>query len=485
MGIFDKAKSTINSLFEKRTDSWINSSTGLGLHRGRVGATRVKMPAVLGFDDLSNLYTSNGLARRIVNSLVDDSMRGNFIDVSDDEVKEEFKRLNLIKYIKETCYFSRLFGGAILVAFVDDGQDMDKPLNKKNLYKIVHFKVFDKQWITWYENDIIRPYLSERFGLPEFYYLNSPWHTQELMLKVHHSRCFLLDGVCTTEMRRRQRQNFGDSVLQSCFDNLRQYGLVSEASAEIVNDFIQVIVKLNGLASNMSRQGGREDLAMRAESLDLTRSTANLIFLDADKEDYEKKASSVAGLSDLWGKFAESMCAATGYPMTRLFGRSPGGLNSTGENDMRNYYDLVSAYRNDELAPLIDWLMNLITLQKTWEGEKEIEWNFCNLVEQTPLENAELKKKYAEIDAMYIDRGAIDAGEAWQERFGGEEFKEDIQLKKQEPQEDPLLDKETEAMMNSILSKEQNANQEKAKQDRRDIAEQEAIKNLQKLVDKL
>lgn len=484
MKIIDKAKNTITSLFEKRTDNFINTRTGLGQYSGRIGATRVKPSLALSYEDLDSLYASNGLARRIVNSLVDDSMRGKFIETKDEEIKEEFKRLALIKNIKEACYFSRLFGGAILVAFVDDGQDMDKPLNKKNINKIVHFKIFDKNWISWYEHELIKNYLSERFGLPEFYYLNSPWHTTDAMIKVHHTRCFVLDGVSTTERRRRKQNDFGDSVLQSCFENLRQYGLVSEASAEIVQDFIQVIIKINNLDNKMTRQGGSADLAIRAEALDLSRSNANLIFLDSDKEDYDKKASSVAGLSDLWGKFAESMCAATGYPMTRLFGQSPGGLNSTGESDMRNYYDLVSAYRNDEITPLLDWLIDIITLQKTWTGKNKVEWSFTNLVEQTPLDNAELKKKYAEIDCMYIDRGAIDGGEAWQERFGGDEFKEEIKLKKLE-REELGLDDETMSMMTSMLSKEESAKKEKAKQDKRDKEEREALESLRKLTEKL
>lgn len=484
MGIIDKAKNTIASLFEKRTDNFINNRTGLGQYSGRVGATRVKPSFALNYEDLDSLYAGNGLARRIVNSLVDDSMRGNFIETKDDEIKEEFKRLNLIKDIKEACYFSRLFGGAILVAFIDDGQDMDKPLNEKNVNKVVHFKIFDRRWISWYEHELIKNYLSERFGLPEFYYLNSPWHTADAMIKVHHTRCFVLDGVSTTERRRRQQNDFGDSVLQSCFENLKQYGLVSEASAEIVQDFIQVIIKINNLDHKMTSKDGGAKLAVRAEALDLSRSSANLIFLDSEKEDYEKKASSVAGLSELWGKFAESMCAATGYPMTRLFGRSPGGLNSTGESDMRNYYDLVSAYRNDEITPLLDWLIKIITLQKTWKGTDKIEWSFSNLVEQTPLENAELKKKYAEIDCMYIDRGAIDAGETWQERFGGDEFKEDIKLKKLE-RDELSIDDETMSMMSSMLNKEEESKKEKAKQDRKDKEEQEALKSLKKLTEKL
>ena len=47
-----------------------------------------------------------------------------------------------------------------------------------------------------------------------------------------------------------------------------------------------------------------------------------------------------------------------------------------------------------------------------------------------------MKKLYAEIDWGYIDRGAIDAGSTWQERFGKGEFQKNIQLKRLERDDD-------------------------------------------------
>jgi phage-related protein (TIGR01555 family) len=326
--------------------------------------------------------------------------------------------------------------------------------------------VFDKSQISWQEADLNRDFLSPNFALPEFYTITSFKNSADTsILKIHASRCKVLDGITTSHLKRRTNLGWGDSVLQACYDSLRYYGIVAESSAEIITDFIQVIIKINGLADKMVKDVGRQQIADRGDSIDESRSSANLIFLDSVGEDYEKKSSSVAGLADLWDRFSESVCAATGYPATRLFGRSPGGLNSTGDSDLKNYYDLVSAYRSDEIEPIINWILNFITHQQEWGSDKDIEWSFASLVEQTPLEDAKLKKLYAEIDWGYIDRGAIDAGNTWQERFGKGEFQENIQLKQLERDADFTDLEELEII--SDLKKEESQIKEESNTERK------------------
>ena len=464
----------ITSVF--RMDSWINNFTGFGLVDGRVGNTRVKSSTFLPYWTLSEMYYGNGLAKRIVNSFVDDALRNGFLECGDEDIKKTFKKLGLSKLIKEACYFSRLYGGSMIIAFLDDGLELHEPVSENRINKIINFRVFDKSQISWTEADLNRNYLSSNFSKPDIYTISSPNNTIEApMLKVHETRCKILDGVTTSYLKRKTNAGWGDSVLQACFDSLRYYGLVNESSAEIIQDFIQVIIKINGLSAMMIKPGGKEQIQGRMKGLDFSRSTSNLIGIDADKEDYEKKSSSVAGLADLWDRFSESVCAATGYPATRLFGRSPGGLNSTGDSDLKNYYDLVSAYRSDEIEPIIDWILNLIVNQQEWKGEKEIEWSFASLVEQTPLEDAQLKKLYAEIDWGYIDRGAIEAGEAWQERFGKGEFKRDIELKQLEF--DVNFSDEEVAIIGNLQKKEEQKQEAKK--------ESETEKKAKKVLDNL
>ena len=390
-------------------------------------------------------------------------------------MKKALKKLKINKIMKDFFYFGRVYGGAILFARVDDGQELDKPLNFNRIHKVMGFTVYDAAKVTYSEEDTTRDYLSENFGEPEYYRFLLD---NQNFVKVHHTRCFRICGKQNISNRESNRL-IGYSVLQPCFEALRNYGLVSGASAEIVTDFIQVIIKLNDLDAKMQQPEGMNTIRRRMSLLDRSRSASNLIAIDSDKESYEKSASSVAGLSELWGKFAESICSVTGYPMTRLFGQSPGGLNSTGISDMRNYYDLVSAYRTDEIEPVLDWVVKLVLSQGEWSGDKDDVWSFASLVEQTPLEISQIKKTYAEIDCMYVDRGAIDAGEAWQERFGQDRFNEDIKLAIKEPEDDL-----TEDDLSSVVTLSEKEKDMK-KQRKKDDLEVEALVKLKNYVESI
>ena len=148
-------------------------------------------------------------------------------------------------------------------------------------------------------------------------------------------------------------QGWDDSVLQACYNSLRNYGIIANSSIEIVQDFVQVIMKMNGLSDKVAN-GQMDKVLARLDIIDRSRSGQNTILLDGDgSEDYEKRSSSISSLADLWDRFSEAICATTGIPATRLLGRSPAGLNSSGESDLKHWHDIVSAYREDQIEPCI------------------------------------------------------------------------------------------------------------------------------------
>ena len=190
-------------------------------------------------------------------------------------------------------------------------------------------------------------------------------------------------------------------------------------------------MKMSGLSDKAS-SGELDAVKKRLELIDRSRSSQNTIMLDSEGgEEYTKLPSSVSGLSELWEQFSETICATTGIPASRLFGRSPSGLNASGESDQKNWHDIVSSYREDQIEPCITWLIEILEKQQNWKTKPhDFTWTFPSLHNPSEVELAEIRKKYAEIDAIYIDRGGISASQAWQERFGTGQFQRDIQLAK-------------------------------------------------------
>ena len=424
----------IQSLFKGiRNDGWTNVVTNLGTSNSRTNSTLFKPTLALDQYTLAEIYKSNGIGKRIVNIVVDDAARG-FIE-GDALLIDELQRAQTKQKIIDAGSFGRLYGGAILVAFIDDGLEMHKPLNLNRINKLVSLKVFDRHQIQWTNDDLCRDFYKEHYGEPEVFTITSVQNymaDNNSFFKVHRSRCFIFGGERLVNTAKLYNQGWDVSVLQSCYEAIRNYGIVVNSSAEIVQDFIQVLMKMNGLSDKLIQEGGDAEIIKRMQWIDLSRSNANTILLDGDgSEDYEKKSSSVAGLAELWDRFSENICAVTGIPATRLFGKSPAGLNATGTSDMQNWYDIVRAYRGDQIEPCLKWLIDILKNQKSWTKKPtNWEWEFPSLTAPSEGEWADIKKKYAEIDCMYIDRGAIEPSECWQERFGQGSFQTNITLAK-------------------------------------------------------
>jgi hypothetical protein len=114
--------------------------------------------------------------------------------------------------------------------------------------------------------------------------------------------------------------------------------------------------------------------------------------------------------------------ADTGYPITRLFGVSPAGMNATGESDMRNYYDKVRSRQQRVLKPM---LLRVVQIISEWQKLPEPFIEFRPLKQMSEKEQAELEKLQADKDQAvantyktYIDMGAMEPYEARYLQFG-------------------------------------------------------------------
>ncbi len=68
------------------------------------------------------------------------------------------------------------------------------------------------------------------------------------------------------------------------------------------------------------------------------------------------------GLADCYQQFIMDISGAAEIPVTRLFGRSPSGLNATGESDLQNYYDMIAEKQESVLRPILNKLLPVFVL---------------------------------------------------------------------------------------------------------------------------
>jgi phage-related protein (TIGR01555 family) len=94
------------------------------------------------------------------------------------------------------------------------------------------------------------------------------------------------------------------------------------------------------------------------------------------KDSFETKQYTFAGLSDVYEMFMLDVSGASEIPVTRLFGRSPAGMNATGESDMQNYYDSIEEKQEAYLKPIIDDLLPILCMSEFGSIPDDLDFEF-------------------------------------------------------------------------------------------------------------
>ncbi len=409
---------------EQRTDGWTNMLTGAGMiGRDKRTATSYRMGPVLGPVQLRQMYEGEGFARRIVN-LPAREMTRQWIEIEGDTdglCLEELKRLKAKTAYRDMVRWSRLFGGSLGVLGLDDGQGLEAPLNLAGLRSVEFIRVYDRWKISWNSSDLYDDPNLPKYGEPEWYTV-SP--ITGAAYRVHESRTLKMDGEPVTDETRNQNNGWGGSVLQAVYSQLQDLGEAYGGTASIIQDFITATLGIDNLKDLIAT--GNESLVLKRLGLmDQSRHIINTILLDSGEE-YTKQASSVSGLAELLDRFVEAVSAVTGIPVTLLMGRSPAGMNTTGDADIRFWYDNVKSDQEDKLLPPLERLVTLIMAAKQgpFHGKALDAWSilFNPLWQLSAKEEAEFRKLVADTDNIYLATGVLDPAEVAHSRFGGDKY---------------------------------------------------------------
>jgi phage-related protein (TIGR01555 family) len=202
---------------------------------------------------------------------------------------------------------------------------------------------------------------------------------------------------------------------------LRDFHVSWSAAAQLLNDFSQAVFKIKGLA-DLIAQNDSAGLLTRMRAVDMSRSVARAIVIDADGEEFERKQTPINGLPELLELFLTRLAAAADMPRTLLSGDSPGGLNATGESDIRLFYDRVKSAQRTILAPAIKRISTLIMASMGVAEPEDWSIKFHPLWQTSEKEQAETRYIQAQCDEKYINTGVLSAEEVAVNRFGGDEW---------------------------------------------------------------
>lgn len=425
-----------------KADNWQSVFTGLGTSRDKAVDSHFHRDPLLTVDTLEALYHDDDIAARIVETIVLEAMRQGYeLNVrGDDEeqsaadapdvaadMRDALDDLVAWDRIEETWIWGRLYGGSALLLGIDDGQEMKEPLNEDGIKTFTHMTAIDRRGITplRYYSDPMHP----KFGRPSSYIL----HPSGLVIsstalqgeEVHESRFILFGGVRASRRRRQQNDSWDFPVLQRSHTVLRQFHTSWQAIAHLVLDASQGVMKIKGLLS-MIAGDQKEELQARMELTELGRSVARAMMMDAETESFERVATSFAGLPDVIDRMVHRLAGAARMPATILMGMSPGGLNATGESDMRWWYDSIRSDQGKVLEPALERVIELKfkSADGPTGGDEPEKWDtsFPPLWQQTREEESEIRLKTAQRDDIEIAAGIVTQEEVAVSRHGPEGY---------------------------------------------------------------
>jgi hypothetical protein len=442
---------------EARSDGWMNVLTGTGIcGRDKKQNGFFRLTNIFNRSELDQMYRSDGVLRLIIDLFAQEMVRQGWELEGDvqgkivgklEELKVNLAITNLIKW-------ARLFGGAVCIMGIADGLPLDQPVDEAALRDVQWLRVFDRYQCYSRDGTFESDLNSPNYGFPNVYTVND--NRTGAVFYVHYSRILRMDWNVLPPRWQNFNQGWGDPLVQTVYEELRNYSMAFSATATMFDDFVNKVLYIPNLSGIIASQCGEEQVAKRLNILNLTQSNMNTTVLDAD-EKYEKISTNFNGIHELLDRFMIALSAVTRIPVTLLFGRSPAGLNSTGESDVRNFYDAVKQEQESKLRGCLEKLIRYIMISKDgpFNGEEPEDWSlqFIPLWQNTEEQDALTRKAVADTDAVYIDRGVLTPEEVAISRFGGNKWSmnTEIDMKQRErmseyPEELEELEEEKEGL---------------------------------------
>jgi uncharacterized protein len=169
----------------------------------------------------------------------------------------------------------------------------------------------------------------------------------------------------------------------------------------------------------IAAQGGQAlaGLVAYVNTMRRFQSNEGITLLDSEDDFVPQSINVQSGISDALVQFGQQLSGALQIPLVRLFGQSPAGLNSSGESDLRTYYDNITQQQESHLrVPLT----NIVEVVARSEGielphDQELDFDFCSLWEMTEDQKSSISQRDVATVMQATEGGLIDRTTALKE----------------------------------------------------------------------
>lgn len=426
-----------------REDGYVNLLNKYGTKQDNSEAYKFEREPVIPDMQLTGLYEGNGLFSKIIDTPAEEALKHGFdLNLKSDEVnafvEDALDDLEWEEKAATAIKWARLYGGALIVMLIDDGRGLEEPVDWEHIRSIDELRVYERSivqpdYASLYQQDYGGKGVGNRvskFGQPEYYYVSSIYGS----FKVHESRCLVFrNGVLPEQTSNATYLFWGMPEYVRIRRALRETVTAHTDSVKLLERSVQAIYSMKGLASLLTTDDGENQVLKRLQLVDTSRGLLNSIAIDSEGEQYDFKTFQFSGVKDVIDATCNMLSALTNIPQTILFGRSPAGMNATGDSDFESYYNFVEKIQRLMLKRNLRTLLDIVfragiaSGDVTEEPDYKLEfnplWSLSDTeqatVDQTKAQTALVKAQTAQ---AYVDMQALDPTEVRRRLASDEEF---------------------------------------------------------------
>lgn len=333
---------------------------------------------------LNSLYRSHWVVQKIINTIPQDMMKNGYdfqSDINPDQIQKISKvirQTRLHSKILNGLYWGRLYGGAAGIIMIDGEADrMDEPLDLDRVMPGA-FKgllIMDRWSGIIPSADLITDITDPDFGMPEYYEVTLP--EGQGVIQLHNSRVCRFSGREMPYLEKLAENYWGTSEMEHVFSELKKRDNVSWNIALLTFMANIRVMKIDGMEQLLAYGGDKSQQALynTLEGLNMMLNNNGIQILGKD-DSYESHQYTFSGLGEVYDRFMMDVSGACGIPVTKLFGRSPAGMNSTGDADMDNYYDTIEQSQESQLRPVLNKLLPIVCMSALGAVPDDLDYIF-------------------------------------------------------------------------------------------------------------
>lgn len=348
-------------------------------------------------------YQSSGLLRKVIAIPASDRVRewrdwqAEAAEVAAVEAEEQ--RLGLKAKVRQAEVLRGIGGGALILITAGDHAT---PLNADAIRKsgLVAVNVVSRWQIRG--QDYIKDLSDPRYGEPSKFVMD----TDGRQVVIHPSRvvCFRGPALPAGLAMDDETAFWGDSRLLTVLREVQNSDSAQGWFAELIRKAKLTRVGIGKLSERVATADGLAKVTSRVSLMAEGENSLNASVYDlgdgttpAEKiDDYQVNWTGIPAMMDA---FLQMVATVADIPFTRLTGRSPAGMNATGQYDDQNWSKTVAAGQQLETRPCLEQLDPVLLRSAGLANPADVSWKWAPLWAPTEKED---------VDTFYVFTQAVE-----------------------------------------------------------------------------